>query len=137
MRVQDNDGAVTITSATVTVKLPPRLTLALKVPKKARLAALLKKKGLKASAQCDHACSVKVTFRIPKRLAKALRMKPLVGQTTLRIVNGKPKAFKITVKKGAKRKLAFAPPFALTVSGLARDSFRQLAGSKKTLKIRR
>lgn len=132
LRVEDNDGAV----ATSTVTVPVRLfRVTLKLPRKARRAALLK--GLKGSARCGRACTVKLMVRIPRKLAKQLKTKSVVGTMTLRITRSAAKPFKLKLKKGAKRALKRTKkPFVLTVVAAAKEPTGPRASAKRTVKIR-
>jgi hypothetical protein len=140
MRVQDSDGAATSTTAKVPVARPAspatKLTLALLFAKKVKLGKLLKS-GLAGRVGCREACVVKLTLTVPKRLARALKIKTTIGRLTLRLRSRASGRARIRLSKGARHALGRTRAFSLLLRASAGDAARHSSSAKRTVRVRR
>jgi PKD repeat protein len=160
VQVQDSDGAFATAAKTVTVTAPAGTTqpppafppsapittppqtgqsifaLVLKFARTAKLNTLLKS-GLTGSARCGEVCTVRLSLRISKKLARQLKTKTLVGKATVRLTGSTATRVRLRLTRAAKRALAHAKSLLLTITGTATDASNRTASAKKTVRIRR
>lgn len=136
LQVTDSDGATAVTTKVIGV-VPPPMKLVLNAPKNVRLAALLAH-GIRGKAQCGRDCTVKVRLTLPRRVARTIHLRPLIGYVPVRIRNGGKKAFKIGLTRNARRALQRVRPRTLTVTvgGTAVASGSRPSTAKRVLRVR-
>jgi hypothetical protein len=112
------------------------LKLVLTFAGKARLAVLLRG-GLPGRLRCGKACTVKLTLKIPPRVARRLHMRTIVGTARVKVTGTGTKRVRIRLTRKAQQLLRQSPRFTLTMTGSAFDSAGHSSTAKKTIAVRR
>jgi hypothetical protein len=112
------------------------LKLTLSFAGRARLAAL-RRSGVAGRLKCGKSCTVKLTLRIPRSLARRMHVSTTVGRATVRLAGSASKRVRIRLTRTARQALRAAPRFALTLSGSARDAAAESSTAKKKIAVRR
>jgi hypothetical protein len=132
VQVQDNDGATA--TAAVPVPVAANLKLVLGGAPTIRLATLLRR-GLAGTVRCGRSCTVKLTLRIPKAVAKRTKAQPIVARATVKAQGGL-KRIRVRLNATARARLRRAPRFALTISGSASDGAGRSSTARRTITVR-
>lgn len=132
----DSSGSQTpLPTAPALTAAPPAPTISLVVPRQ-RLRTVLAK-GLRMRAGCGTACSMTVRLRLPTRLAKRLKLRPLVATATRRAAAGQ--TVQVTLRLGRRTRLALGRlrSVRFTVSISAVDPAGRRVQLRRALTVRR
>jgi hypothetical protein len=114
----------------------PRLGLVLTFSGRARLAALLRN-GLSGRLRCGKACTVKLTLRIPRSVARRLHLRTTVGTAKVTVSGSTAKRVRIRLTRSARTRLRNAVRTTLTLTGSARDAAGRSSTARKKIAVRR
>lgn len=114
----------------------PRLGLVLTFSGRARLAALLRI-GLSGRLRCGKACTVKLTLRIPRSVARRLHLRTTVGTAKVTVSGSTAKRVRIRLTRSARTRLRNAVRTTLTLTGSARDAAGRSSTARKKIAVRR
>jgi hypothetical protein len=114
----------------------PALKLVATFAGKARLGALLRN-GLTGRLRCGKTCTVKVTLKIPRSVARRLHLKTIVGRATVRISGSASKRVRIRLTRSARKALNDVKSVALTLAGSASDGAGNRSSARKKIAVKR
>ncbi|MFL5395298.1 MAG: cadherin-like domain-containing protein, partial [Myxococcales bacterium] len=103
---------------------------------RARLARLLRS-GVAGSIKCGKACTVRLTLRIPRSLARRMHARTIVGTARVTVTASGSKRVRIRLTRSARQHLRSAVKFSLTLRGSAFDAAGHGSTAKKTVAVRR
>jgi PKD repeat protein len=95
------------------------------------------RRGLAASVTCGRPCTVKVTLRIPRSLARRLKTRQIIGTARVSVTGSGAKRIRVRLTRKARQLLRRSRRFTLTMTGSAFDGAGHSSSAKKTIVIKR
>jgi hypothetical protein len=120
----------------VAVGRPAALKLTAKFPRQAKLKAFLNGR-LRGRVSCSRSCTVDISARLPRKVAKKLKAPVVVGRAHIVISGNRARVVRIRVVKKARNVLAQSRGFVVTVSTGARGAVGGVSRKAPTLRITR
>jgi hypothetical protein len=113
------------------------LRLGLSFASRARLASVLRS-GLNGRVRCRTTCTIRLTLKIPRTVARRLHRRTTIGTARVRISGTGSKRVRIRLVRSARTRLGSVRRVVVTLSGSASDGVAgHSSRARKKIAIRR